>query len=148
MLLLNLFFFLLYRSTLLDAARIKFSLPTGHHKKKPLKIRSVQPQINFNNYANTQFHGSTFWLVHSPCACAERYTLPAAFKLANISFILLRKMWRYPKIVFGLREGYFIIAHCECWKTRRSCTAYNIVEDCYQIETYMDRGSWTNFPAL
>lgn len=50
--------------------------------------------------------------------------------------------------VFGLREGYFIIAHCECWKTRRSCTAYNIVEDCYQIETYMDRGSWTNFPAL
>lgn len=100
MLLLNLFFFLLYRSTLLDAARIKFSLPTGHHKKKPLKIRSVQPQINFNNYANTQFHGSTFWLVHSPCACAERYTLPAAFKLANISFILLRKMWRYPKMIY------------------------------------------------
>lgn len=100
MLLLNLFFFLLYRSTLLDAARIKFSLPTGHHKKKPLKIRSVQPQINFDNYANTQFHGSTFWLVHSPCACAERYTLPAAFKLANISFILLRKMWRYPKMIY------------------------------------------------
>lgn len=100
MLLLNLFFFLLYRSSLLDAARIKFSLPTGHHKKKPLKIRSVQPQINFDNYANTQFHGSTFWLVHSPCACAERYTLPAAFKLANISFILLRKMWRYPKMIY------------------------------------------------
>lgn len=29
-----------------------------------------------------------------------------------------------------------------------SSTAYNIVVDYYQIKTYVDRGSWANFPVL
>lgn len=65
MLLLNLFFFLLYRSTLLDAARIKFSLPTGHHKKKPLKYGLYNRKLISITMLIRNFTVQPFgWFVH------------------------------------------------------------------------------------